>query len=122
MGYWTKLQSRLQVKDRHTHPWAVLLLTATQRATPELVETLKENGDLDAYLSMHVDDIEKRIRQLRADGTDYETAKEIAFEEFFPSEPDEIEDWEEEGGQQDAIDALSDWVGRNATSDSDMED
>jgi hypothetical protein len=114
MGYWTNQQQSDGIQDRSNHPWATLLRKTLDQVQPDFVETLLANGDMEAYLSISVNNCMKEIRRIQKDGSDYQTAKELAFADFLPideSDDDEPwEDWEEEGGQQDAIDAFSAWI------------
>lgn len=109
--YWTKLRDSLNVPSRPNHPWAELVSKSLNTSEPELFQALEESGDLGAYIDVHVDDAIKAIRQLRASGTDYDTAKELVFADLFPVDPPEITEDDQEGGEQDAIDGLTDWLG-----------
>lgn len=114
MSYWTKLKAKHNIPDRPNHPWAELARKSLEQRNAELFKELDDSGQLGAFIDVEVDDCIKRIRALEQEGTDPEAAKEIAFSELFPTEPAEIEDWEEEGGQQDAIDAFSEWIERDS--------
>lgn len=124
MGYWTQLAKRNSVADRSNHPWAELLRKTLHTAKPELLATLEGNGDAEAYVNVQVDDVMRAIRAMMDGGMEYEVAKEVAFEDFLPADEEagDIDDWEEEGGQQDAIDAFSDWVDINAEGRQEVDD
>lgn len=122
MGYWSKTMERFNIKDRSTHPWAELLKKTLAQVEPTTLAELEANGELDAFLSCKVDECEKSIRAMQAQGMEYDEAKESAFESMLPREPEVVEDWEKEGAEQDAIDAFSDWIGTNARSQTDMAD
>lgn len=122
MGYWTKTQERYKIRDRSTHPWADTLKQSLAQVEPVTLAELEAAGELDAFLSVKVDDCIKSIRSMRAQGMDYETAKEAAFDSMLPKEPEEAEDWEREGAEQDAIDAFSDWIGTNGGSTEEVAD
>lgn len=110
MGIWTNKQKAREIPSRHNHPWAQLLLKTMQQVEPELVEELTEEGELEAYLTVHVDNCMKEIRASQQAGMEYAVAKELAFENMLPVEPEEIEDWEQEGGEEDAAEALGQWA------------
>lgn len=122
MGYWTKTQERYKIRDRATHPWADTLKQSLAQVEPNTLAELEASGELDAFLSVKVQECITAIRSMQAQGMGYDEAKECAFDSMLPKEPEEAEDWEREGAEQDAIDAFSDWIGtHNAGSDEDLE-
>lgn len=115
MGYWTKTKATYGIKDYAKHPWAELVRKTLGTAEPELLESLTADGELDAYIDCKLDDAVKLVREQINAGTDYATAKEVALADMFPVDPPDIEEYEQEGGQQDAIDAFTEWVKRGSS-------
>jgi len=110
MGYWKKTMERFKIQDQTTHPWADLLKETLTQVEPETLAELIEAGELDAFLSVKVDECERSIRAMQKQGMDYQEAKECAFESMLPSTPKEAEDWEHEAAEADAAAAFSDWI------------
>lgn len=121
MGYWTNTLERYKIRDYSNHPWANTLKQSLAKVEPETLAELEASGELTAFLSVKVDACMKEIRSMVQSGMDHEAAKEIAFESMLPSEPETIEPWEQEGGEQDAIDGFSKWI-ENAGSSANMDD
>lgn len=114
---------RFKIRDRSQHPWADLLKKSLAQVEPVSLAELEAAGELDAFLSVKVDECIQSIRAMQKQGMDYEEAKESAFESMLPREPEVEEDWEREGAEQDAIDLFGQWIGtQNAGSDSEMDD
>ena len=113
MGYWQDLQARYKIQDRKNHPWASLFVQTLRNVDPVSYAELDGDGDLDAFASVKVHSAIVEIRALRSQGWDYEAAKEHVFEDLLPKPQDETvaEDWEQEGGQEDAIAGFSKWIG-----------
>lgn len=123
MGYWSTTMERFNIRDRSQHPWADLLKKTLAQVEPVSLAELEAAGELDAFLSVKVDECIQSIRAMQKQGMDYEEAKESAFESMLPREPEVEEDWEREGAEQDAIDLFGQWIGtQNAGSDSEMDD
>jgi len=122
MGYWTSTMERFKIIDRSNHPWADTLTQALAQVEPETLAELTASGELNAFLSCKVDECMKSIRSMESQGMDHDEAKECAFESMLPKEPEDVEDWEQEGAEADAVDAFSKWIESDARSDSDMED
>lgn len=123
MGYWSTTMERFKIKDRSQHPWADLLKKSLAQVEPVSLAELEAAGELDAFLSVKVDECIQSIRAMQKQGMDYDEAKESAFESMLPREPEVEEDWEREGAEQDAIDLFGQWIGtQNAGSDSEMDD
>lgn len=123
MGYWSTTMERFNIRDRSQHPWADLLKKSLAQVEPVSLAELEAAGELDAFLSVKVDECIQSIRAMQKQGMDYEEAKESAFESMLPREPEVEEDWEREGAEQDAIDLFGQWIGtQNAGSDSEMDD
>ena len=109
MGYWQDLQARYKIQDRKNHPWASLFVQTLRNVDPVSYAELDGDGDLGAFASVKVHSAIVEIRALRSQGWDYEAAKEHVFEDLLPKPQDQTvaEDWEQEGGQEDAIDHLT---------------
>lgn len=123
MGYWSTTMERFNIRDRSQHPWADLLKKTLAQVEPVSLAELEAAGELDAFLSVKVDECIQSIRAMQKQGMDYDEAKESAFESMLPREPEVEEDWEREGAEQDAIDLFGQWIGtQNAGSDSEMDD
>ncbi len=121
MGYWTSTQQRYGIRERANHPWAVLLRKTLAQVAPATLGEFEADGELDAYLSVKVDECEKSIRTMVAQGMERDVAREIAMQAMLPQPEEEVaEDWEKEGADADAIDALEEWI--NARSQQDVED
>lgn len=114
MGYWTSTQDRFKIRDYSNHPWADTLKKSLAAVEPQTLAELEANGELNAFLSVKVDECMKNIRTNQQVGMDYEAAKESAFDSMLPKEPEDVEDWEREGAEQDAIDGFSDWIGKQS--------
>lgn len=121
MGYWSNTMERYKIRDRSMHPWAELLRGTLANVEPESFAELETTGELNAYLSVKVDECIQSIRTMQKQGMDYQTAKECAFDAMLPKAEQAVaEDWEDEGALADMTDAFSDWIG-NARSTTDME-
>ena len=113
---------RFKIRDRSMHPWADLLKRSLAQVEPETLAELEANGELDAFLSVKVNECIVSIRAMQKQGMDYEDAKECAFDSMLPKQPEESEQWEQEGAEADAVSVFSDWIGKhNAGSDKDLE-
>jgi len=114
MGYWKKLAAKLQ--PRTDHPLSVMLRKTMEQVEPQYVESLKADGEYEAYVTVKVDECFQDIRSLVQRGMSHSEAKELAVQDMLPVEVDEDDDddWEEEGGQADAISGFSQWLDDNA--------
>lgn len=110
MGYWQKTMERYNIPDHSGHPWAALLQQSLASVEPETFAELEASGELTAFLSCQVDDAITSIAAMQKQGMEYQEAEECALDSMLPKEPTEIEDWEEEEAEQEAIDAFSDWI------------
>jgi hypothetical protein len=109
MSYWTDQAKKLDRGLLDTN-WAGILRQTLKDSSLEL-----KGDDLEAYILCRVNDATKDFDRALEDGMDEQTAREIAMETLIPvfdDSDEESEDWELEGGVEDAIGGLEDWLGK----------
>lgn len=113
MGYWAKRAEG--INPRTDHPLSIMLRKTMDQVEPEYVETLKADGEYEAYVAVKVDDCFRDIRSYVKSGMSHSDAKELAIADMLPVEVDEDEDddWIEDGAQADTIAQFSDWLDEN---------
>jgi hypothetical protein len=76
---------------------------------PQLVAELEKTNDLQAYLEVKVSEAFDRMEKMEDQGTDPQTARELALADLYPTAPEDQrqpEDWEKEGAQEAVSDAV----------------
>lgn len=113
MNIWKRLASPYSLKLVE-HPYAELLVKAMQKAEPETLAQLKKKRCLKYYLVAHVGDALKEERDLRNQGADYGTAKQVALDNMLPEYNEEFEiAGSQDGAEEDAIAGLTDFLKAN---------
>jgi hypothetical protein len=110
MGYWKTAIERFKIQDYSQHPWAELLQNTLAHVEPETLAELQASGELNAFLSVKVDDCIKSIEVMQKQGMDHQEAQELALSDMLPKEREEIEDWEDEGALADLVAEFSDAI------------
>ena len=86
-SFWTERAEAARQAGYIAGEWEHLLRCSLQRARPELVEELAE--DLDAYIVVQVDRVQRLYASLTAEGTPPDVARELAMSELFPAVEEE---------------------------------
>jgi hypothetical protein len=110
MGYWTSVVKRDGLKDLTNHPWAQLLKDTLAQVEPDTLAELEASGELADFLTVKVAQCKLDIRSYMKGGMDHQEAQELALADMLPKEPEEIEDWEDEGALADLVAEFSDAI------------
>jgi hypothetical protein len=109
--YWQELAAKTKDLPPLEHPWAQIIENTLLVDQPDLHTELFQLGELESYLRVKVADAIAEFDRLVAAGTPPATANELAIQNVLPaSEEEPAEDWEIEGGMDDQVDALSDFL------------
>lgn len=122
MGGWKAFQEKYGISgELAEHPLAAQIRSKLDRQATRLRDSLKANGELDAYVICMVDEALDEIARLTKAGYSDGEATISALAEIVPDQtpaPDETDeedvDWELEGGMADEVAALETFLENKA--------
>ncbi|MCR9293327.1 MAG: hypothetical protein NXI32_11455 [bacterium] len=110
MGYW-KNKAEKYDSDYRDHAWHGLFIRTLANVDEELHNELSDEGELDAWATVHVAETLFLVREMTERGMDEATAKEQALSAVLPQpEVEPAEDYELEGAAEDEAAQLADWL------------